>query len=210
MPQASLGATATALIVIDLQVSFCDAEGSMARQGRSIETMRAAAERCDVLADKARTSGATVIWTRMVFAPDYSDGGELTGSIRPGLVTIGALKRGSGDESLSEVVHPQAEDIVLDKTRYSALIGTELEAVLRKRGIDRVLVGGVTTSMCVESTVRDLGQRDFKTFFVADCCADFDQARHEASLASMEFGFAKPLSLTEAEHLLNRTSNERD
>jgi nicotinamidase-related amidase len=196
-------AVATALIVIDPQVSFCDAHGSMARQGRPIETMRAAAETCGRLADTARESGAMIIWTRMVFAPDYSDGGELTATIRPGLARIGALRRGSGDECLSDVVHPQPEDIVLDKTRYSALIGTDLEAILRDKGIERVLVCGVTTSMCVESTVRDLGQRDFKTFFVTDACADFDQVRHEASLASMAFGFAKPLSLAEAEHLLN-------
>ncbi len=200
------GTVATALIVIDPQVSFCDADGSMARQGRPIDGMRAAAVTCNALADRARRAGVTVIWTRMVFAPDYSDGGELTASIRPGLAKIGALKRGSGDECLSEVVKPQPGDIVLDKTRYSALIGTDLEALLRDKGIQRVLVCGVTTSMCVESTVRDLGQRDFKTFFVADACADFDQPRHDAAIASMAFGFAKQLSLTEAEHMLNGTS----
>lgn len=198
-----VSASETALIVIDPQVSFCDADGSMARQGRPIDTMRAAAERCDALAGVARKAGAAIIWTRMVFEPDYSDGGELTSTIRPGLVKIGALRRGSGDECLSEVVHPGPEDIIIDKTRYSALVGTDLEETLRRRGIRRVLVCGVTTSMCVESTVRDIGQRDFKTYFVTDCCADFDQPRHEASLASMEFGFARPISLLEAEDMLN-------
>lgn len=196
-------ATGAALLVIDPQVSFCDAAGSMAQQGRPIETMREAAIRCDGLAAIARARGATVIWTRMVFAPDYSDGGELTASIRPGLAKIGALRRGSGDECLSEIVHPGADDIVIDKTRYSALVGTGLEALLAQRGIGRVLVSGVTTSMCVESTVRDLGQRDYKTFVVTDACADFDQGRHEASLAAMAFGFAKLVTIKEASGMLD-------
>jgi nicotinamidase-related amidase len=199
------GATGTALIVIDPQVSFCDATGSMAQQGRPIDTMREAAIRCDGLAAAARAAGATVIWTRMVFAPDYSDGGELIASIRPGLAKIGALKRGSGDECLSEIVHPAGDDIVIDKTRYSALVGTGLEALLAERNIGTVFVSGVTTSMCVESTVRDLGQRDYKTFVVTDACADFDEARHEASLAAMAFGFAKLVTIKEASSMLDGT-----
>lgn len=195
----------TALLVIDAQVSFCDETGSMAKQGRPIETMREAAVRCDRLAATARDSGATVIWTRMVFEPDYSDGGELIASIRPGLAKIGALRRGSGDECLSEIAHPGPDDIVIDKTRYSALVGTNLETVLAQRGIERVLISGVTTSMCVESTARDLGQRDYKTFVVTDACADFDQSRHEASLAAMAFGFAKLVTIEEASGMLSGT-----
>lgn len=193
---------ATVLLAIDLQRSFCDADGSMASQGRPIEALRDAALACDALARAARAGGAPVIWTRMMFAPDYSDGGELTRTIRPNLARIGALRRGSGDEALSPTVTALEGDIVIDKARFSALIGTELEALLRRMAVRRVIVCGVTTSMCVESTVRDLGQRDFEVFVVADACADFEERRHQFALESMEFGFARIVDSEGARSLL--------
>ncbi|MEO3997906.1 cysteine hydrolase [Mesorhizobium sp. CAU 1732] len=192
----------TLLLVIDPQRAFCDAGGSMALQGRPIEQLRHAASVCDALARDAREAGATVAWTRMVFAPDYSDGGELIRTIRPNLAKIGALRRGSGDEELSDVVTPHDGDLIIDKPRFSALVNTRLEAILHDGLYRRVLVCGVTTSMCVESTVRDLGQRDFETFVVADACADFDMDVHKASLAAMEFGFARILDSHRARDLL--------
>lgn len=193
----------TALVVIDAQRSFCDQDGSMARQGRPIGTMAEAARKCDRLAADARAAGAHIVWTRMVFAPDYSDGGELIRTIRPNLARIGALRRGSGDELLSDLVHPEEADAIVDKARYSALVGTGLEEMLRREAIERVFLCGVTTSMCVESTARDVGQRDFKTYVVADCCADFDTDRHHASLAAIEFGFARIVTSAQALALMH-------
>jgi nicotinamidase-related amidase len=191
----------TAVIVVDPQKSFCDPDGSMARQGRPVEDLRRAAQVCDALAGDLRAAGATIIWTRMVFAPDYADGGELIRSIRPNLARIGALRRGSGDEELSSLVSTQPQDIIIDKPRFSALVSTDLETLLRDRGIRRVIVCGVTTSMCVESTVRDIGQRDFETYVVADACADFDTERHLASMQAMEFGFARIIDSNGAREL---------
>jgi ureidoacrylate peracid hydrolase len=82
-------------------------------------------------------------------------------------------------------------DFVLDKPRYSAFFGTSLDMLLAARGIRALMVGGVTTSMCVESTVRDAAQRDIRTFVLRDAVADFDAARHAASLSAMAFGFAR-------------------
>src|SRR3569623_2569795 len=182
---------AALLLLIDLQKSFCDADGSMAKQERDIGTMVEAARRCNDLAKTARAAGAQVAWTRMVFRSDYSDGGELTRTLRPNLARIGALRSGSGDEALTVLVEIDPRDIVIDKPRYSALYGTSLEVVLRAGGYRRVLVAGVTTSMCVESTVRELGQRDYETYVIEDACADFDEPRHRASLSAMAFGFAR-------------------
>jgi nicotinamidase-related amidase len=193
---------AALLLLIDLQKSFCDADGSMAKQDRDISAMVEAARRCNELARQARAAGAQVVWTRMVFRPDYADGGELTRTLRPNLARIGALKSGSGDEELTGLVETDPRDIVIDKPRYSALYATSLEVVLRARGYRRVLVAGVTTSMCVESTVRDLGQRDYETFVFEDACADFDEARHRASIAAMTFGFARAVRCEDAGALL--------
>ncbi|UYV37366.1 cysteine hydrolase [Rhodobacteraceae bacterium D3-12] len=188
--------------MIDPQVSFCDPGGSMDRQGRDLAPLQTAVRQCDALADVARAAGATVVWTRMVFEPGYTNGGELIASIRPNLARIGALERGSGDEHLSEMVSPEPEDVILDKPRFSALVDTGLEQLLRDRGITRVMVCGVTTSMCVESSVRDIGQRDYRTYVIEDACADFDDAVHMASLAAMQFGFATRIRADDAKELL--------
>jgi nicotinamidase-related amidase len=186
------------LLLIDLQRSFCDSDGSMARQDRNIDGCIRGAMRCDELARHARDSGVQVVWTRMVLRPDYADGGELTRTIRPNLARIGALRAGSGDEELSRLVRPDIRDIVIDKPRYSAFYATSLEVILRAGDYRKVLVAGVTTSMCVESTVRDLGQRDYETYVIEDACADFDDERHRASIASMTFGFARAVTSVDA------------
>jgi len=74
---------------------------------------------------------------------------------------------------------------------------TSLEAELRHRGIINLVVCGVTTNVCVESTVRDASQLDFRTFVVRDAVGEVDRARHESSLTSMGFLFAKLTSVDE-------------
>jgi ureidoacrylate peracid hydrolase len=179
----------TLLLLIDLQRAFCDADGSIAEQGRDISPLHAAALACDRLAAAARASGVAVVWTRMMLRPDYADGGTLL-RMRPNLGRIGALRAGTPDVALSAHVRTDARDTIIDKPRYSSLYATPLEALLRATRTERILVGGVTTSMCVETTVRDLSQRDFDVVVVEEACGDFDAARHAASLAAMAFGFA--------------------
>jgi nicotinamidase-related amidase len=179
------------LLLIDLQVAFCDAVGSMATQGRSIVDVQRAARVCDSLAVRGREAGVQVAWTRMMFRPDYSDGGVLISTLRPNLARVGALRKGSGDEEFSSLVRPRSNDWIIDKARFSAVYGTGLEIMLRAGTYLRVFVAGVTTSMCVESTVRDLSQRDYDVYVVVDACADFESVRHDAALAAMEFGFAR-------------------
>lgn len=195
-------AKGTALLLLDLQNSFCDAAGAMAKQGRPIAAMQEAARCCARLADTAHRAGVPVIWTRMQFRADYADGGRLTHDIRPNLAKIGALQAGTFDAALTSGLGYAPGDTVIEKARYSALYGTSLEVSLRAMKIDCIVVGGVTTSMCVESTVRDLGQRDYEVIVARKACGDFDQARHNASLEAMAFGFAAIESLAECLHRL--------
>jgi ureidoacrylate peracid hydrolase len=173
----------------------------MAMQGRNVAPLHAAARQCRALAETARRNGVPVAWTRMVLRQDYEDAGMVT-RLRPNLARIGALRAGTTDVELSSDVRAEPGDAIIDKPRYSAVYATTLEAHLRARAIERVIVGGVTTSMCVESTVRDLSQRDYEVMVVTDACGDFDAARHEASLAAMEFGFAKLVTRADATRLL--------
>ena len=195
----------TVLLLVDLQKAFCDPDGSMARQGRDIDAMRRAATGCAGLAGDARAAGVRVIWTRMVYRPDYLDGGRLLWDLRPNLRRIGALRADTPDGGLSELVRPEPSDVVIDKPRYSALYGTALEALLRALGAETIVVGGVTTSMCVETTARDLSQRDYAVHVVGDACGDFDAERHRASLAAIAFGFAPVVDSAEARRVLGAT-----
>ena len=180
-----------ALLLVDLQRGFLHPNGFVAAQGRDVSGCAAAARQCYALARIARDAGMPVIWTRHVLRPDHADGGLLTTELRPRLGQIGALARGTADVEIPAEAGVQADDFVLDKPRYSAFFGTSLDMLLAARGIRALMVGGVTTSMCVESTVRDAAQRDIRTFVVREAVADFDAARHAASLSAMAFGFAR-------------------
>lgn len=182
------------LLLVDLQRAFCSPDGDLARRGRDITAMQAAARSCARLAAAGRAAGVPVIWTRMMLRPDYADGGRMTDDLLPHLKLVGALQRGSRDVELADGLFVDPGDEVIDKQRNSALFGTSLEVHLNARRIQRVIVGGVTTSMCVDTTVRDLGQRDYATFVVREAVGDFDAARHAAALDALAFGFARVIS----------------
>ena len=187
-----------ALLLVDLQRGFLHPDGFVATQGRDISACAGAARHAYVLARAARTAGMMVIWTRHVLRADHADGGLLTTELRPRLGEIGALARGSADVEIPEEAGVEPTDIVIDKPRYSAFHGTALDVVLAARGVRALMVGGVTTSMCVECSVRDAAQRDIRTFVVREAVADFDADRHAASLAAMAFGFARIIGANEA------------
>lgn len=191
-----------ALLLVDLQRAFCSDDGSVARQGRDVSPCRAAAARAFTLVPAARQAGLPVVWTRMCYRADYADGGLLVHELRPALKALGALRDGSQDAELLPEADVHPEDLVIAKQRYSAFHGTLLESLLRARDVDTLVVAGVTTSMCVESTVRDAAQRDYRCFVVADACGDFAADRHAASLQAMAFGFAVLYDAKQALHAM--------
>jgi nicotinamidase-related amidase len=188
-----------ALIAIDLQYGFCNAGGSVAHMGRDITTMRSAGERTIDLANVARKAGMPIIWTQITWRTDYQDGGLMTGVLRPALKANNALQRDGQDAALMPEIEVYPADFVVDKPRHSAFYASSLEAILRSHRIEGLLVCGVTTSMCVETTVRDACQRDIAAFVVEECVADFATKRHEASLEVMAVGFANVISHRQAE-----------
>ena len=198
MSNVNSGPGTMALLLVDLQKAFCGPEGTAARNGRDVTTCRDAALKCLDLVAAARKGGVPVVWTRMALHPDYTDGGLMISEIIPMVKERGGLREGTADtELISEaVVEPQ--DHVVTKQRYSAFIGTNIEVILRSLRVDTLIVGGVTTSMCVESTVRDAAQRDYRTIVVREACSDWAADRHEPALTAMEFGFARIVSQDEA------------
>ncbi len=191
------GSDATALLVIDMQNGFCHPDGSFGELGLDVSMCTAAIEGCAELVDAARAAGVPVIFTRYVYRSDYRDGGVLVHDLMPALAEARSLAAGSWDAELVDELRPREDDFVVDKNRYSAFYGTGLEPILTSLGVRRLVICGVTTNMCVETTARDASQRDYHTFVVSDATGELDRARHESALATLGFGFGRVVSRAE-------------
>lgn len=197
MPLRLHGPDQAALLVIDMQNGFCHPKGSFATLGLDISMCTAAIPGCVRLATAARRAGVPVIFTRYVYRSDYRDGGVLVQEILPALGESRSLAAGSWDAELVDDLPPAAEDFVVDKNRYSAFYGTGLEPILTSLGVRNLVMCGVTTNMCVETTARDASQRDYRVFVASDATGELDRARHDMSLATVAFGFGAVLNANE-------------
>jgi nicotinamidase-related amidase len=186
---------AAALLIVDAQRAFCAEDGSVARQGRDVSACADAIRACQDVASLWRGWGRPIIWTRMGFADDYTDGGVLVHELRPGIAEVGGLRWSTPDVDL--IPTPAPGDVIIDKPRFSAFVNTALAEGLAGAAITDLVVTGVTTSMCVESTVRDASQRDLRVFVPTECVADLDPQVHAASLDRMAYGFARVASADE-------------
>lgn len=182
-----------ALIVIDMQNGFCSHDGSIARIGLDVGALHAAVAPCRALLEAARRTGMPVIHTRYIYAADHADGGLLVDQLMPGLRAERALLAGTWDAEIVDELAPVAGEAVIDKNRPSAFFRTALDELLEAGKVEQLVVCGVTTNCCVESTVRDASQRDIVPFVVADATAELDPGRHEAALATIALLFGWPI-----------------
>ncbi|MCB1004721.1 MAG: cysteine hydrolase [Acidimicrobiales bacterium] len=180
----------TALLVIDMQNGFLEEQGSMARIGMPHDALVPALAGCERLVEAARKAGVPVIYTRYVYQPGYADGGLLPHELVPQMVEAQALINGTWDAEIVPSLAPGDGEVVIDKSRPSSFYGTQLEPVLTSQDIKSLVLCGVTTNICVETTARDAGQRDYRVHVVADACAEYDQTRHEVALGTMGFAFS--------------------
>jgi ureidoacrylate peracid hydrolase len=147
----------------------------------------------------AREFDVPVIYTRYVLRQDYSDGGVIIHELSPHLKEVGALIEGTWDIGVVDALRPADGDHVVDKNRPSAFYATAFEATLKELGVDSLVICGVTTNCCVESTVRDASQRDYKTFVVEDAVAEFEEDRHRIALQSMDRLFADVVTFADVD-----------
>lgn len=179
----------TALIVVDMQNGFCNSKGSFATMGFDVTPLAAAIPGSVSLVDAAHSANVPVIFTRYVYQPGYIDGGLLADELLPAIKQGGHLAANTWDAEIVDELSPSERDIVIDKSRYSAFYATRLEPVLTSLGIRSLVICGVTTNMCVETTARDASQRDYRTFVVEDATGELDPERHKHALNTIAFGF---------------------
>lgn len=179
----------TALLVIDMQNGFLDENGSLAKLGFPYEALQPAIPGCVRLVQGARQAGVPVLWTRYVYAPGLLDGGLLPNELVPGMKEVGSLVDGTWDAEIIPALVPREDEVIIDKSRPSSFYGTRLEPFLTSLGVRSLVLAGVTTNICVETTARDAGQRDYRTYVVSDATAEYDPARHEHALTTIGFTF---------------------
>lgn len=186
----------TALVVIDMQNGFCSEDGFMNKIGLDWTSSAAAAAPIRRLLDGAREAGLPVFFTRYSLNEDYSDAGLLL-EVFPQIRGTGGMVRGSWDAEVIDELAPRSDEVVIDKTRYSAFYETDLEERLRALGVEAVVVCGVTTNVCVESTVRDAFFRDFRIIVPSDATAAVTPELHEAALEDFRYSFGQVVEVDE-------------
>jgi ureidoacrylate peracid hydrolase len=191
-----------ALLVIDMQNGFCHPAGSVARGGARVDDCQATIGPIARLLSVARAARVPVIFTRFVYRADYADGGMLVSELRPHLKARRSLVQGDWDAEIVSELTPLSDEFVVDKNRFSAFYGSSLETILRSLDVRTLMVCGVTTNMCVESTVRDAGQRDYRVYVVRDAVGELDRTRHEHALCAMAFGFGYVVERADIESAL--------
>jgi nicotinamidase-related amidase len=185
----------TALINVDMQNCFVHGSPISAPEGLAIQ------DRINRLAAACRQAGILVVHTSHVLRPDGSNIGVL-GELAP-IVKEGIVTKGSDSAALHKGLHVDAHDILLDKPRFGAFHGTDLELILRSHGIDTVIISGIATNVCCETTAREATVRDFHVFFLSDGTATFGigdisaAEMQKATCATLGFVFAQVLTVDE-------------
>jgi ureidoacrylate peracid hydrolase len=192
---APLGRHEAALLVVDMQNGFLEAEGSMAKLGFPYQRLREAIPGCLRLIAGARKAGVPVMFTQYVYQPDYKDGGVVVEEIMPALKTVRLCAKGTWDADLAAGFKPYANETVIEKNRPSAFYSTQLDSILRAMKVENLVVCGVTSNMCVETTVRDASQRDFRTYVAADAIAEVEDDRGRIALKTMGGFFAQLMTV---------------
>jgi ureidoacrylate peracid hydrolase len=176
----------TAVLVVDLQNDLCSAGGTWPRRGYDLTTMAAVVSNTRRLLEAAHGAGVPVIYIQMSKLPELRSMSPvylrfLTDKCGLAPEEIGCEPGTWGAEIVPEIA-PQPGDIVLQKWRSSAFVGTPLDLILRSNGIQTVVVCGVATNACVESTVRDAFNSDYYVVLAEDCVGAYDLRLHQAAL----------------------------
>lgn len=171
-----------ALIVVDMQNGFCHPEGSHARLGFGLESAERAVRNASVAVEQARGAGIPVIFTRHLYRLGRADKGPALIRNCPVIARQNGLAAGSWDAEIVDDLRCRADDLKVDKVRHDAFQWTSLEPLLRGLGVRGLMICGVVTNLCVESTVRSAFMRDFPVTLIEDCCAAKTRRLHELSV----------------------------
>lgn len=179
----------TALLIIDMQRDFLTPGGFGETLGNDVSRLAAAVRPCAWLLEVARARRMLVVHTREGHRPDLTDAPRAKVERGSPTMRIGALGpmgrilvRGEPGHDIVAELYPRDGEPVIDKPGKGAFYSTDLHLVLQNRGIENLIVCGVTTEVCVHTTVREANDRGFRCIVPADCCASYFPEFHEVGL----------------------------
>ena len=183
----------SALVIIDMQRDFLEPGGFGAALGNDVSLLKAAVEPIGNVLKAARETGMLVIHTREGHRPDLADAPPLKVDRGDPATRIGApgpmgriLVRGEPGHDIIPELYPVAGEPVIDKPGKGAFYQTDLELMLKNRGIETLMVCGVTTEVCVNTTIREANDRGFRCIALSDGCASYFPDFHAAGLAMIK------------------------
>ena len=200
----SLNLPAAALLIIDMQRDFLEPGGFGEMLGNDVAQLRRAIEPNRALLAAWRAVGGLVIHTREGHRPDLADLPTAKKIRGRGPTRIGdpgpmgrILVRGEAGHDIIPELYPAAGEPVIDKPGKGAFFATDLQVILRNRGIQQLVVTGVTTEVCVNTTVREANDRGFDCLVVGDCCGSYFPDFHDIGLRMIAaqggiFGWVAP------------------
>ena len=179
----------TALVIIDMQRDFLEPGGFGETLGNDVSQLASAVGPISKVLAAARKSGMLVIHTREGHLPDLSDAPPAKVERGAPSLRIGdpgsmgrILIRGEAGHDIIPALYPVAGEVVIDKPGKGAFYATQLCDVLKQRGIENLLVCGVTTEVCVNTTVREANDRGYRCVVIADGCASYFPEFHDMGL----------------------------
>jgi ureidoacrylate peracid hydrolase len=185
-----------ALILVDVQNDFCADGGAMHREGRDLTLVQRMIPRLERLLDAARAAKVPCVWIRCVYntGPNHYLSEvwlEQARRRRNGAyVSYPVCEPAEWNGDFFQI-KPRADEVIVSKHRYGAFECTDLDLVLRSRDIRTVIMTGVATNVCVETTARQAFLKDYYVVFTSDCSATFSQAAHDATLHNIDQFFGE-------------------
>jgi biuret amidohydrolase len=189
-PEAiSIDPERTAVVMIDMQRDFLEPGGFGETLGNDVSLLQAAVAPCKALLEGTRRRGMLIVHTREGHRPDLSDAPKAKLTRGAPNLRIGApgpmgriLIRGEAGHDIVPQLYPRSGEPIVDKPGKGAFYATDLDTILRNRGIENLIVCGVTTEVCVHTTVREANDRGYRCLVPSDCCASYFPEFHEVAL----------------------------